>query len=431
MFQPGERLGDRYVLRERLGAGGMAVVWAAEDTRLRRPVAVKVLREGGDDLARRLRRESRVLAGLHHPAIVDVYDAGEWDGCPYVVLELVEGETLADRLRRDRVLPADEVAVLGAALADGLAHAHELGIVHRDVKPSNVLVSPDGRPRLVDFGIARQDDATRITSTGLGMGTAAYASPEQLEGGSLGPSTDVYSLGLVLAEALLGRGVFHGAPAVAVLTRLRDDPDLSEVPEAWVPLLGAMTRREPADRPTAASVATALVAAPTSAPVAATAPLDEEGAPTQPLTTAALGVALAGTEPLATAPFEVTGAATEPVAATAPVAAGPMTLGALGGGFRARRPLWLALAAVVLVLGLAVGWGLAGGDGETVKDEPQPAGATTTATVPTTAAPTTAPTTTAAPPVTSPAPPAADPGNGTGNGHGNGRGHQKPKKHGH
>lgn len=412
MFEPGSLLDGRYRFIERLGAGGMAEVWLAEDIRLEREVAVKVLRERDEGLARRLRRESRVLAGLSHPAVVAVLDAGEVDGRPFVVLERVRGETLAELLLRDGALAPGQVASLGAELADGLAHAHALGVVHRDVKPSNILVDEHGRARLVDFGIARTDDATHLTGTGLSVGTAAYLAPEQLEApDQVGPPADVYALGLVLAEALSGRRVFPGPAPAAALARLRADPPLPVVGDAWSHLLHVMTRRDPSSRPTASAVAAAV---PLAAPDAAADAATEVAAITTPAVsdgateTAAFATTAAASDGATeTAAFATTPAASDGVAETAAFATRPLasTPGAHRGGRAAavdvrhhdRRVLWLATAAVVAVLGLGMAVALAaraGDGGDPIDDR----------SVPTVAPPTVAPTPVTAAPVVTAAP---------------------------
>jgi serine/threonine protein kinase len=175
----------RYRLERPLGHGGMASVYLALDTELDRPVAVKLLAENlsGDESFRvRFVREARLAAGLSHPNVVGVYDAGEEDGRPYIVMELVEGETLADVLARRKRLPPDVAVGLALQACAGLERAHAAGLVHRDVKPQNLLVRRDGTLKVADFGIARAAEATALTQVGTVLGTAAYLSPEQLAG---------------------------------------------------------------------------------------------------------------------------------------------------------------------------------------------------------------------------------------------------------
>jgi serine/threonine-protein kinase len=199
---------DRYRLERPLGHGGMASVYLGRDTELDRPVAVKLLAEnaaGDDGLRKRFLREARLAARLSHPNVVNVYDAGEDDGRPYLVMEHVQGETLAEVLAARGRLPPEEVRVLGAQAARGLAHAHAAGLVHRDIKPQNLLLRDDGTLKIADFGIARAAEGTALTQPGTVLGTAAYLAPEQALGQDVTPAADVYSLGAVLYELLTGR----------------------------------------------------------------------------------------------------------------------------------------------------------------------------------------------------------------------------------
>ena len=267
-------LADRYELGPVLGRGGMAEVVRARDTRLDRDVAVKRFRGAAAGDRERFAGEMRLLAGLRHPSLLGLYDGGEEDGTPFLVLELADGPTLADRLRQGPLPPA-EVEELVTTLAAGLEHLHERGIVHRDLKPSNVLSTADGRWLLGDFGIARLVDATGLTATGMTVGTPAYVAPEQLQGRTVGPAADVYSLGLVALEALTGTPAFPGPKDEAALARLAADPPVADVADGrWRSLLGRMTARDPAGRPSAAEVRAALAAE-------ATQPL--VSAPTEPL----------------------------------------------------------------------------------------------------------------------------------------------------
>ncbi len=201
--------GGRYRLERQLGQGGMATVYLGRDSELDRPVAVKVLAEnlaGDEAFRRRFVREARLAARLSHPNVVRVYDAGEEaDGRPYIVMEHVEGETLADVLEERGRLPADEAVGLALQACKGLAHAHAAGLVHRDVKPQNLLLRTDGTLKIADFGIARAAEATALTQAGTVLGTAAYLSPEQALGEEVTTAADVYSLGAVLYELLTGR----------------------------------------------------------------------------------------------------------------------------------------------------------------------------------------------------------------------------------
>ena len=196
--------GGRYRVERTLGHGGMAVVYLAHDEELRRPVAVKVLAQnlGADESVReRFLREARLAGRLSHPNVVQVYDAGETGGQPFIVMEYIPGRTLAQRGK----LPADEAIRLMLQACAGLQHAHDTGLVHRDVKPGNFLVRDDGVLKVADFGIARTADATRLTQFGTILGTAAYLAPEQAAGEEVTAAADIYSLGAVLYELLTGR----------------------------------------------------------------------------------------------------------------------------------------------------------------------------------------------------------------------------------
>ena len=210
----------RYRLERRLGSGSTAAVWQARDLELGRAVALKLLLGShvAPELAARFEREATILGRLSHPNLVSVLGTGTHEGRPYLVMELVDGESLQHILRRGP-MNVDEAVELVAEIASGLGAAHAAGVVHRDVKPANILHAASGAPRLVDFGIARADDMTSITGTNFVIGTAFYLSPEQARGETPGPASDVYSLGCVLFEALTGQPPFDGDTAVAVAYR--------------------------------------------------------------------------------------------------------------------------------------------------------------------------------------------------------------------
>ncbi|MCA1713167.1 MAG: serine/threonine protein kinase [Actinobacteria bacterium] len=253
---PQRVIADRYRMESLLGRGGTAEVWRCTDEALERQVALKLVTGSGGEDANRVGDEARLLARLSHPGLVPVYDAGTDEiGAPYVVMELVDGETLADPIRRGPI-PPDQVASIGGRLADALAYVHEQGLVHRDVKPANVLLGKDGRVRLTDFGIARLVDAAKVTATGLTVGTASYLSPEQVTAEPVGPPADVYALGLVLLECLTGKREYPGSAVEVALARLSRQPEVpSTLPTGWPALLSAMTDRDPARRPTSNQVA--------------------------------------------------------------------------------------------------------------------------------------------------------------------------------
>ncbi|SED63366.1 Serine/threonine protein kinase [Streptomyces sp. 2131.1] len=256
-----EVLSGRYRLDELLGSGGAADVYRGLDLRMRRPVAVKVFRPDAClDAEESWRSEAEILARLHHPGLVTAFDAGHHDGRAFLVMQLVEGTTLKSRIARGPLTP-DATAALGAGLAQALAHAHEAGIVHRDVKPSNILLDAERRPYLVDFGISRPLDATTRTATDTLVGTAAYLSPEQVLGRPVGRPADIYALGLVLLECLTGRIEYGGGPVEAAIARLHRQPALpAEAPEPFRALLRRMTDQDDHARPTARDCARALTA---------------------------------------------------------------------------------------------------------------------------------------------------------------------------
>jgi serine/threonine protein kinase len=277
-------LGGRYRLGERIGSGGMADVHRALDTRLGRPVAIKLMRsrEATQTDRDRFAAEARVIADLNHPGIVTLLDSGLDDDRPYLVMELVEGPTLAQRLA-EGPLPGEEVRRIGAQLASALAYAHAQGVVHRDVKPGNVLLGPEGRACLADFGIARQVDGTvGMTLAGQVIGSPAYVAPEQVAAEPVGPPADVYSLGLLLFESLTGRRAFTGTGVEVAYARVHGSPMLPvSLGPMWLSLLAAMTARDPAERPTAESVVR-LLAGPPAYDAASTAAFSTDVRPVRP-----------------------------------------------------------------------------------------------------------------------------------------------------
>ncbi|KES06029.1 hypothetical protein BU52_16550 [Streptomyces toyocaensis] len=252
-------LAGRYRLDTFIGSGGAADVHRGLDLRLRRPVAVKVFRPGaGADMEERFQGEALMLARLQHPGLVTVYDVGRHHDRAYLVMQLIEGPTLKGRIAKGP-LSLRETAALGAGLAAALAHTHEAGIVHRDVKPSNIILDESGRPHLTDFGISRLLDGTTQTSPGTLVGTAAYLAPEQVLGRPVGRAVDVYALGLVLLECLTGRLEYDGGPLEAAIARLHRQPVLPEfLPRDFAVLLRNMTALDERDRPSAHECARTL-----------------------------------------------------------------------------------------------------------------------------------------------------------------------------
>ena len=253
----GMRLNGRYRLDAQIGAGGMSTVYRAFDTTLERRVAVKLMHReiaSDSDQLERFRREARSVAQLSHPHIVGVIDAGEEDGRPYIVFEYVEGETLKERIRRMGRLPIDEAIAYAIEIARALGAAHGQQIVHRDIKPQNVLVDEEGSAKVTDFGIARSLEEEGLTADGRVLGTTDYVSPEQALGHDVDGQSDIYSLGVVLYEMLTGDVPFHGENQVSVaMKHVREDlPDVQvlrpEVSARLAAVLDRMTDKDLAVR---------------------------------------------------------------------------------------------------------------------------------------------------------------------------------------
>jgi eukaryotic-like serine/threonine-protein kinase len=224
---PGRLFDGRYDLQGKLGAGGMATVWLAEDTSLHRKVAIKVLAERyaeDEQFVERFRREAQSAAGLNHPNIVAIYDRGVAEGTYYIAMEYLEGPTLKDVIDERGGLEPNRAIAFATQILAALRFAHNHGVIHRDIKPQNVVVSADGRLKVTDFGIARAG-ASQMTEVGSIVGTAQYLSPEQARGEVVGPPSDLYSVGVVLYEMLTGRVPFDGDSAVAIaMKHLSEEP---------------------------------------------------------------------------------------------------------------------------------------------------------------------------------------------------------------
>jgi serine/threonine protein kinase len=264
---PGALFADRYRILAEIGRGGMATVYHARDEQLGREVAVKVFRHGlaGAADVKRRQSEVRMLATLVHPSLVTLFDAVSGaDGSSALILEYVAGSDLRTLIPRGPV-PSGVLAGVGRDISRGLAYIHDRGVVHRDIAPGNILLPRQEEAahgvdaKLTDLGIAQLAGAEKLTSTGVVIGTAAYMSPEQVQGNPVGPASDVYSLGLVLLEAVTGKRAFDGAAVEAAVARLNRDPEISpELDEEWRDLLAAMTARDPTQRPSAAAAADTL-----------------------------------------------------------------------------------------------------------------------------------------------------------------------------
>jgi eukaryotic-like serine/threonine-protein kinase len=258
----------RYELVRPLGHGAMATVDLMHDTELERLVAVKRLAENlarDEDVRRRFLREARLAARLSHPNVVRVFDVGEDDGRPFIAMEYVEGETLAELLARRRRLPAPEVARLGVQACAALAAAHAAGLVHRDVKPQNLILGADGVLRLSDFGIAVGHDGTQLTLVGTVLGTAGYLAPEQARGEQVTAAADIYALGAVLYELLTGEPT-RSAASLAELGAGDGfrTPDLAKrvpgAPAELVAAVNACLSARPEDRPSSAAALARMLA---------------------------------------------------------------------------------------------------------------------------------------------------------------------------
>src|SRR3954447_23212197 len=370
----GLTFGGRYELLSRVAVGGMGEVWEARDLVIGRPVAIKILKDeylGDPGFLERFRAEARHAALVNHEGIANVYDYGEEDGSAFLVMELVPGEPLSSILEREHTLPPDRVLDVVSQTAMALQAAHAAGLVHRDIKPRNLLVTPDGRVKITDFGIARITDQVPLTATGQVMGTVQYLSPQQASGQPASPATDIYSLGIVAYEALAGHRPFTGESQVAIaMAQINDTPpDLpASIPEPVRRLVMACIAKAPSDRPTTAAllaraaqalrrgdVPAAASAVPAVLPAGVAAPtmaLATESAttvmPAQPGSETTLpGVPAAGAAGVGAAGARPTGETT----ATTPVPGGP------DDGRRRRSPwTWPLIALIALLVIVVIAW---------------------------------------------------------------------------
>lgn len=418
-------LAGRYRLDEIIGRGGMSTVYRGTDLALDRVVAVKValdpLAEDNPVYVARFKREAHAAAALNHPGIVTIYDAGTDGATRFIVMECVRGRSLAEILRDERPVEPARAARIGADVADALSAAHAAGIVHRDIKPGNVMVADDGAVKVLDFGIARTEDAVTITQTALVLGTAPYMSPEQALGQPADARSDIYSLGCVLYEMLTGEPPFMADVPAGVMhqhVRVAPRPPVSlnpAIPPALNALVLQMLAKSPDERPqTASEVRDRLreVVAQPSTPLAVppSSPAEDavagEAAVPPPASTIREAAPAADPAPTpAPAPAPAPTPAAEPTPA-APAAAVPATastrpLGRPPGPTR-RRALWgAAVVLAVLLAGAAVALALNGGSGTSRTGSTPPTITTTghTSAPTTTSSPhTTSPTTTTTPP---------------------------------
>ncbi|WP_460775372.1 protein kinase domain-containing protein [Microbacterium sp. GXF7504] len=255
----GATFGGRYELDSRIAIGGMGEVWEATDHVIGRTVAIKILKDeymGDPGFLERFRAEARHAALVNHEGIASVFDYGEENGSAFLVMELVPGEALSTVLEREGSLSTDKTLDIVAQTASALQAAHAAGLVHRDIKPGNLLITPDGRVKITDFGIARIADQVPLTATGQVMGTVQYLSPEQASGHAASPSTDIYSLGIVAYECLAGKRPFTGESQVAIaMAQINEQPPPlpATVAEPVRNFVMAMIAKKPEDRPASAA----------------------------------------------------------------------------------------------------------------------------------------------------------------------------------
>ena len=257
MLSKGQKINERYEIVKNIGEGGMANVYLANDTILDRKVAIKVLRgdlSNDEKFIRRFQREALSVSNLSHPNIVEVYDVGEEDGSHYIVMEYIDGKTLKQLLKKRDTLTLSEVIDIMTQLTDGISHAHESYIIHRDIKPQNIMIEDDGRIKITDFGIAMALNATQLTQTNSVMGSVHYLAPEQASGKSATIKSDIYSMGILMYELITGNVPFKGDNAVEIaLKHMKDkipsvrklDPS---IPQSVENILLKATAKNPRNR---------------------------------------------------------------------------------------------------------------------------------------------------------------------------------------
>lgn len=260
----GKILGNRYRLIELIGEGGMALVYKAECSLLCRTVAVKILRPqyaSDAEFVERFRREARSAASLNHPNVVSIYDVGQENGMDYIVMEYIPGENLKDLIKKEAPFSVRKALDYTKQIAEALNHAHQRNIIHRDIKPHNILVTPDGQLKVTDFGIARAISASSFTQAGIVVGSVQYASPEQVKAGLVGPQSDIYSLGCVLYELLTGSVPFNGDTSISIAMQHLHEKTVPvreirpDFPAAAENILEKAMAKEPAQRyPSAAAM---------------------------------------------------------------------------------------------------------------------------------------------------------------------------------
>jgi serine/threonine-protein kinase len=435
-FTQGHLLSGRYRLDEVIAGGGMGTVWRGTDELLGRLVAIKVLHGdtaagvtagtgAAEDFHARFRAEARSSAALSHPNIATVFDFGEDDAHPYLVMELVEGSSLAQLLAERGALPPDEVASILGQAALALQVAHTAGVVHRDVKPANIMLTAAGLVKLTDFGIARVATASGLTRTGEVLGTPHYLSPEQAQGQPATAASDIYALGVVGHELLTGTRPFHGESMVATALAhvTQPAPELPEaVPAPLRTAVMAALAKDPAARPSSGGAFAAMLGMPVG-PV--TPPTGLSGVATEVIGTGATGTQVIGTEatglagPAPTAILTTAQSSEDrrvsdaDVPRTAVGSDRPDPRPARAGG--RGRPWWLVpVGAAGIVLAIVVAALSLGGRGDSTPPTTTPTTPVVTkASAPTTSTPTTTTRTTTTSPVPAPKP---EPGKGKGKG---------------